>query len=78
MIHALVALVHAPVDLVQVLVDLVHAHSPHGGLLLVVSRQVVVRPRLGLIGSVWSEFVRWAEMGLEVGLVVSRGRGELA
>ena len=56
---ALVFLVHVPVDLVQVLVELVQAHSPQGGLLLsVVSRQVVVGPNLGLIGSVWLVFVR--------------------
>ena len=41
-----------------------------------VSRQVVVGPRLGLIGSVWSEFVRWVEMGLRVGFVVSGERGQ--
>ena len=42
MVCALVVLVHVPVDLVQVFVDLVQAHFPQGGLLLVVSRQVVV------------------------------------
>ena len=45
MVRSLVALVPVPVDLVQVLVDLVQAHSPQGGLQLVVRRQVVVGVR---------------------------------
>ena len=56
--QAHVDLVGALVALVQVLVDMVRAHSPQGGLLSVVSRQVVVGPNLGLIGSVWLVFVR--------------------
>ena len=80
LVQAHVGLVQALVALVQVLVDLVKAHSPQGGLLAVVSRQVVVGPCLELIGSFWSEFVRWAGMkqvvrGLGVGLVVSGQRG---
>ena len=77
--------IHVLVDLVQVLVDLVQAHSPPGGLQLVVSRQVVVGPILGLIGSVWSVFVRGVRRkqvcysqfvhGLGVGLVVSGRKG---
>ena len=58
LVLALVALVHAPVDQVQVNVDLFQAHSSQGGLLSVVSRKVVVGPSLGLIGFVWSMFVR--------------------
>ena len=62
---------------------MVQVHSPQGGLQLVVSRQVVVGPNLGLIGSVWLVFVRGARMkqvvcGLGVGLVVSAQKGELA
>ena len=68
MVRSLVALVPVPVDLVQVLVDLVQAHSPQGGLQLVVSRQVVVGVRWK---QVWySPVVR----GLGVGLVVSGQR----
>ena len=77
---SLVALVQAPVDLVHVLVNLVLAHPSQGGLILVVSRRVVVGPGLGLIGSVWSVFVRGVRRkqvcfsqvvrGLGVGLVV--------
>ena len=80
MVLSLVALVNVPVDLVQVLVDLVQANSPKGGLQSVVSRQVVVGPILGLVGSGWSVFVRgvrWKEVcysqvvrGLGVGMVV--------
>ena len=81
--RALAVLVHVPVDLVQVLVDLVQAHSPRGGLLSVESRQVVVGPNLGLIGSVWLVFLRGSGMkqvvrGFGVGLVVSGRKGGLA
>ena len=82
MVQALVFLVQALVDLVHILVDLVQVNPPQGGLVSVVSRQVVVGPGLGLIGSVWSVFVRgvrWKQVcysqvvrGLGVGLVVSR------
>ena len=58
MVQALVVLVQALVDLVHVLVDLVQTHSPKGGLISVVSRQVTVGPGLGLVGSVLSVFVR--------------------
>ena len=58
MVQALVVLIHVPVDLGQVLVDLVQAHSPQEGFLSVVSRQVVVGPNLGLIGSVLVVFVK--------------------
>ena len=80
-VRALVALVQAPVDLVPTLVDLFQAHPPQGGLISVVSRQVVVGPGFGLIGAVWSVFVRGVRRkqvcysqfvrGLGVGLVVS-------
>ena len=40
------------------LVDLVQAHLPQGGLILVVNRQGVAGPGLGLIGSVWLVFVK--------------------
>ena len=80
-VKGIVVLVQAPVDLVHVLVYLVQAHCPQGGLISVVSRQVVVWPGLELIGSVWSVFVRGVRRkqvcysqvvrGLGVGLVVS-------
>ena len=81
LVRALVVLVQAPAHLVQDLVDLVQAHLSQRGLISVVSRQVVVGPGLGLIGSVWSVFVRGVRReqvcysqvvrGLGVGLVVS-------
>ena len=53
LVQALVALfVQAHVDLVQVLVALVQANPPQGGLIGVVSRQVVVGPGFGLVGAV--------------------------
>ena len=68
MVWSLVALVPVPVDLVQVLVDLVQAHSPQGGLQLVVSRQVVVGVR-------WKQ-VCYSQVGHVLGdwLVVSGQR----
>ena len=60
MVRSLVALVQAPVNLVQ-------AHPPQGGLISVVSRQVVVRPGLGLIGFVWVSFCEKGEK--ETGLL---------
>ena len=58
MVRALVVLVQAPAHLVLVLVDLVQAHLSQRGVISVVSRQVGMGPGLGLIGSVWSVFVR--------------------
>ena len=85
MVWSLVGLVQAPVDLVHVLFDLVQAHPLQGGFILVVSRQVVVGPGLGLIGSVWWVFVRRVRRkqvcysqvagGLGVGLGVSGRKG---
>ena len=85
LVWALVVLVQAPAHLVQDLVYLVQAHLSQRGLISVVSRQVVMGPGLGLIGSVWSVFVRGVRReqvcysqvvrGLGVGLVVS-GRKE--
>ena len=46
-VRALVALVQASVVLVLDLVDLVLAHPPQGGLIWVVSRQVVLGPGFG-------------------------------
>ena len=42
MVRSLVALVQALGDLVHVLVDLVQAHPAQGGLISIISRQVVV------------------------------------
>ena len=85
LVWALVVLVQAPADLVQIFVDLVQAHLSQGVLISVISRQVVVRPGLGLIGSVWSVLVRWVRRkqvynaqvvsGLGVRLVVSGLKG---
>ena len=58
LVRNLVDLDQAPVVLVQVFVDLVQAYFPQGELISVVSRQVVAGLGLGLIGSVWSVFVR--------------------
>ena len=78
LVQALVALVQAYVDLVQALVSLVQTHLPRGGLIWVVGRQVGVGPGYGLVGAVWSVFVRgvrWKQVcylqvvrGLRVGL----------
>ena len=73
MVWSLVALVQTSVDLVHVLVDLVQAHPPKGGLILVVSRQVVLGPGLGLIGSVWSVFVSGMRVAGRVGYIWAKG-----
>ena len=70
-----VVLVQVPVVLVQVIVDLVQAHLPQGRLILVVSSQVVVGPGLGLIGFVWSVFVRGVRRNQVCNSQVARGLG---
>ena len=74
LVQAYVNLVQALVDLVQALVALVQAHLPQGGFIWVVRRQVVV-PGSGLVGAVWSVFVRWVRWKQVCHLQVVHGLG---
>ena len=68
-------LVQAHVDLIQTLVALVQAHPPQGGLIWMVKRQVVVGPGSGLVGAVWTVFVRGGNRFVTYRLCVGWGPG---